>query len=158
RGSGRRGRWRRHRPSRSVRRSGTGRDGGVGLHEQQHADQSMTNVETGYSGIGASVPRKEDDRYLRGKGEFVAGIRLPGMQELTFVRSPVAHARLRHVRKPKGAEAAVFTAEDLVGVGPIVANSRLPGFKSSEQPVLATSKLRYVGEPVAVCVAADRAT
>jgi carbon-monoxide dehydrogenase large subunit len=118
----------------------------------------MTSVETGYSGIGASVPRKEDDRYLRGKGEFVADIRLPGMEELAFVRSPVAHARLRQVRKPKGAEAAVFTAEDLVGVGPIVANSRLPGFKPSEQPVLANAKLRYAGEPVAVCVAPDRAT
>src|SRR5215472_3445568 len=118
----------------------------------------MTSDKTGYSGIGASVPRKEDDRYLRGKGEFVADIRLPGMQELAFVRSPVAHARLRQVRKPKSAEAAVFTAEDLVGVGPIVANSRLPGFKSSEQPVLAKAKLRYVGEPVAVCVAPDRAT
>ncbi|HEV2549166.1 MAG TPA: xanthine dehydrogenase family protein molybdopterin-binding subunit [Stellaceae bacterium] len=118
----------------------------------------MQRTDARATGIGASVPRKEDDRYLRGKGEFIADIRLPGMQELAFVRSPVAHARLRGVRKPAGAENAVFTAADLVGVGPIVANSRLPGFKPSEQPVLASGKLRYVGEPVAVCVAPDRAS
>ncbi len=56
-------------------------------------------------GIGISVPRLEDDRYLRGKGEFIADIRLPGMRDLAFVRSPVAHARIRAVRKPPGAEA-----------------------------------------------------
>jgi aerobic carbon-monoxide dehydrogenase large subunit len=111
----------------------------------------------GGSGVGVSVPRKEDDRYLRGKGEFIADIRLPGMQELAFERSPVAHGRLRGVRKPPGAEAAVFAAADLTGVGPIVANSQLAGFKSSEQPVLAVEKVRYVGEPVAVCIAPNRA-
>ena len=46
-------------------------------------------------GIGQSVPRLEDDRYLRGKGEFIADIRLAGMRDLAFVRSPVAHARIR---------------------------------------------------------------
>ena len=64
-------------------------------------------------GIGSSVPRLEDDRYLRGKGEFIADIRLPGMRDLAFVRSPVAHARIRAVRKPPGAEAMVFVAGDL---------------------------------------------
>ena len=118
----------------------------------------MPSIDTRSSGVGASVPRKEDDRYLRGKGEFIADIRLSGMRELAFVRSPVAHARLREVRKPRDAETTVFTAGDLVGIGPIVANSRLPGFKSSEQPILANGKLRYVGEPVAVCIAPDRAT
>jgi len=109
------------------------------------------------SGVGAAVERKEDDRYLRGKGEFIADIRLPAMREIAFLRSPVAHARIRAVRKPRGLEHAVFTAADLAGVKPIVANSRLPGFKPSEQPVLAADKVRYVGEPIAVCVAATRA-
>ena len=108
-------------------------------------------------GIGQSVPRVEDDRYLRGKGEFIADIRLSGMRELAFVRSPVAHARIRTVRKPKGAEAAVFIAADLIGVRPIVAVSGLPGFKPSEQPVLADGKVRHVGEAIAVCVADNRA-
>src|SRR5690348_14693614 len=109
------------------------------------------------AGVGASVPRKEDDRYLRGRGEFIADIRLAGMREACFLRSPVAHARIRSIRKPKGVEASVFTAADLEGVRPIVANSRLPGFKPSEQPVLAADKVRYVGEPIAACVADSRA-
>src|SRR6476620_2899568 len=108
-------------------------------------------------GIGSSVPRLEDDRYLRGKGEFIADIRLSGMRDLAFVRSPVAHARIRSIRKPAGAEASVFIASDLVGVQPIVAVSGLPGFKPSVQPVLATDKVRHVGEAIAVCVASSRA-
>src|SRR5579872_1788779 len=108
-------------------------------------------------GIGAAVARLEDDRYLRGKGEFIADIRLPGMRDLAFVRSPVAHARIRAVHKPPGAEATVFTAVDLTGVQPIVALSGLPGFKPSVQPVLADTKVRHVGEAIAVCVADSRA-
>ena len=107
-------------------------------------------------GIGRSVPRLEDDRYLRGKGEFIADIRLPGMRDLAFVRSPVAHARIRAVRKPPGAEAMVFVSGDLA-VQPIVAVSGLPGFKPSVQPVLAEGKVRHVGEAIAVCVAHSRA-
>ncbi|MGA8192435.1 MAG: molybdopterin cofactor-binding domain-containing protein, partial [Acetobacteraceae bacterium] len=107
-------------------------------------------------GIGSSVPRLEDDRYLRGKGEFIADIRLPGMRDLAFVRSPVAHARIRAVHKPPGAEAMVFVAGDLA-VQPIVAVSGLPGFKPSVQPVLADGKVRHVGEAIAVCVADSRA-
>jgi carbon-monoxide dehydrogenase large subunit len=118
--------------------------------------QTLDKVGT-RAGVGASVPRKEDDRYLRGRGEFIADIRLPGMKEVFFLRSPVAHARIRSIHKPSGAEAAVFTAADLVGVRPIVANSRLPGFKPSEQPLLAAEKVRYVGEPIVACVAASRA-
>ena len=55
------------------------------------------------SGIGHSVPRKEDDRYLRGRGEFIADIRLAGMQDLAFVRSPLAHARIRGIHMPADA-------------------------------------------------------
>ena len=107
------------------------------------------------SGVGHSVPRREDDRYLRGRGEFIADIRLAGMQDLAFVRSPLAHARIEAVRKP--ASGAVFVAADLVGVAPITAISGLPGFKPSSQPVLATGKVRHVGEAVAACLAPSRA-
>ena len=48
-------------------------------------------------GIGASVPRKEDDRFLRGRGQYVADIRMPCMADIAFVRSPVAHARLSRI-------------------------------------------------------------
>jgi aerobic carbon-monoxide dehydrogenase large subunit len=108
-------------------------------------------------GVGASLRRKEDDRFLRGRGEFVADIKLPGMLEITFLRSPLAHARIRGITKPAGAEDRVFAHADLAGVAPIRAVAGLPGFKASEQPVLATGKVRHVGEMIAMCVAETRA-
>jgi carbon-monoxide dehydrogenase large subunit len=107
-----------------------------------------------HHGIGASVPRKEDDRLLRGRGEFVADIRLPRMRELAFVRSPLAHARIHGIRKNSP---NVYTIDDLHGVKPITAVSSLPGFRASDQPVLARDKVRHVGEAIAVCVADTRA-
>ena len=107
------------------------------------------------SGVGSNVPRKEDDRYLRGRGEFIGDIQLAGMKDLAFVRSPLAHARIGAIRAPAGA--AVFTAADLADVKPILAVSGLAGFKPSAQSVLASGKVRHVGEAVAVCVAATRA-
>ena len=108
-------------------------------------------------GIGARLPRKEDDRFLRGRGQYVGDIRLPGMQEVAFLRSPLAHARIKAVRVPLAMRDRVFTAEHLIGVAPIRADTTLPGFKSSVQPVLATGKVRYAGEPIAMCVAESRA-
>jgi aerobic carbon-monoxide dehydrogenase large subunit len=108
-------------------------------------------------GIGARLLRKEDDRYMRGRGQYVGDIRLPGMQEVAFLRSPLAHAHIRGIRIPAAIRDRVFIAEDLVGVSAIRADTTLPGFKSSLQPVLATGKVRYVGELVAMCVAPTRA-
>jgi DNA-binding transcriptional ArsR family regulator len=79
------------------------------------------------------------------------------MLDVAFVRSPMAHAVLGQIIKPRGKEDRVFTAEDLAGVRPIRAVSALKGFKVSEQPVLATGKVRQVGELVAMCVAPTRA-
>jgi hypothetical protein len=62
------------------------------------------------SGVGQRVIRKEDDRYLRGRGAFVADIRIAGMRDLAFARSPLAHARIRAITAPRGHERAVFTA------------------------------------------------
>ena len=108
-------------------------------------------------GVGSSVLRLEDDRYLRGRGRFIADIRMPGMLDVAFVRSPLAHARVRGVTKPEGLEDSVFVMADLAGVKGIRADSGLAGFRSSIQPVLADEKVRYVGEPLAACVAATRA-
>ncbi|SHJ29761.1 carbon-monoxide dehydrogenase large subunit [Roseomonas rosea] len=108
-------------------------------------------------GVGASLRRKEDARFLLGRGRYVGDIRAAGMLEVAFLRSPVAHARLLGVQKAEGAESRVFTAADLAGVGTIRAPSALPGFRVSEQPVLATGKLRHVGEPIAACLAPSRA-
>jgi carbon-monoxide dehydrogenase large subunit len=79
------------------------------------------------------------------------------MKDVAFLRSPVAHARIRGIRIPDEWRGAVFTAEDLRGVKPIRAVSALPGFKPSEQPPLATGKVRQVGELIAACVAETRA-
>ena len=112
----------------------------------------------GYSdGVGASLLRKEDDRFLRGKGCYIGDISLDGTREVAFVRSPVAHARLLGVQVPESIRSSVFTAEDLTGVKPIRAVSPLPGFKASEQPPLVTDKIRHVGELIAMCVADTRA-
>ncbi|MBZ9653167.1 xanthine dehydrogenase family protein molybdopterin-binding subunit [Phyllobacterium lublinensis] len=108
-------------------------------------------------GVGASVLRKEDDRLLRGRGQFVADIRMAGMKDVAFVRSPLAHARLKGVQVPEEVKARVVTAADLEAVKPIRAVSGLAGFKPSDQPVLAFEKVRQVGELIAMCVADTRA-
>src|SRR5262245_38666963 len=108
-------------------------------------------------GVGASVLRKEDDRFLRGRGQYVADFRLPGAREVAVVRMSVAHARIRHVHVPDTHKRAVFTADDLSSVKPIRAATALIGFKHSSEPILACDKVRYVGELVAICVAPSRA-
>ena len=108
-------------------------------------------------GIGASVLRKEDDRFLRGRGQYVGDYRLPGTREVAFVRSPIAHGRLKSIRIPKEFRDCVYTADHLNNVKPIVSAPPLKGFKYSVQPVLATGKVRYVGEMIAMCVASSRA-
>ena len=110
-----------------------------------------------HQGVGARVLRKEDDRLMRGRGQFVADIRVAGMRDVAFVRSPLAHARVRGIAIPDHLKSTVFTAADLDGVKAIRAVSGLPGFNPSEQPVLAVDKVRQVGELVAICVADTRA-
>jgi aerobic carbon-monoxide dehydrogenase large subunit len=109
------------------------------------------------SGVGARVARKEDDRHLRGRGQFIGDMKMAGMLEVAFLRSPVAHGRIKHIEIPEELRRRVFIASDLAEVKPIRAVSGLPGFKPSEQPVLATGKVRYVGELIAACIAPTRA-
>ena len=108
-------------------------------------------------GVGASVRRKEDERFLRGCGQYVADFHVPGTREVAFVRSTVAHGRIRSVRIPDAHKDAVFTAKDLAEVKSIRAATALPGFKHSSEPILAKDKVRYVGELVAMCIADSRA-
>ena len=107
-------------------------------------------------GIGASVPRNEDARFLHGRGQYVGDIALPRTLNAAFLRSPVAHARVRAIRIPDAIREHVFVAADLEDVKPIRAIASLAGYKASDYPVLATEKVRFVGEPVAVAVAAER--
>ncbi|HET7849107.1 MAG TPA: xanthine dehydrogenase family protein molybdopterin-binding subunit [Pseudolabrys sp.] len=108
-------------------------------------------------GVGARLLRKEDDRFMRGRGQYVADLRFAGMKDVAFVRSPLAHARIRGVQAPDAHKHAVFTAADLSGVRAIRAVTTIKGFKPSEQPPLATDKVRHVGELLAMCVAPSRA-
>ena len=108
-------------------------------------------------GVGASLPRKEDARLMRGRGQFVGDIRLPNMLDVAFLRSPYAHGKIQGLDIPEALKRQVFSAADLKGVKAIRAVSGLPGFKVSEQPILAQDKVRHVGELVAMCVASSRA-
>jgi aerobic carbon-monoxide dehydrogenase large subunit len=116
----------------------------------------MEPADRNREGIGARVLRKEDDRFLRGGGCYVGDIALPGLREVAFLRSPLAHARIRSIRKPPGAEASVFVRDDL-DIAPVQAKLALPGFKPSDHPPLAHGKVRFVGEAVAMGIAATRA-
>jgi aerobic carbon-monoxide dehydrogenase large subunit len=107
--------------------------------------------------IGARLRRKEDDRFLHGRGQYIGDIRFPNMRDVAFVRSPVAHARLTGLHIPERLRSCVFTARDLTDVRPIRAISPLPGFQASEQPPLVNDKIRQVGELIAFCVADTRA-
>ncbi|MCZ6604090.1 MAG: molybdopterin-dependent oxidoreductase, partial [Alphaproteobacteria bacterium] len=112
---------------------------------------------TDSKGVGASLRRKEDARLLAGKGRFVGDIRFPGQLEVAFVRSPMAHALLTRVDVPEDLRSRVFTMDTMSGVKAILAKSGLEGFKVSEQPPLAKDKVRFVGEPIAMCFAETRA-
>lgn len=107
-------------------------------------------------GIGARLRRKEDTRFLRGLGNYVSDMILPGQSEVAFLRSPIAHGRLRGVKKPAGFEDMVFARTDLTDVKPIVARVGVPGYKLSEHHPLAHGKMRFVGEPIAMAVAPTR--
>lgn len=107
--------------------------------------------------LGQSVPRREDDRLLRGSRLSVADIALPGLLDAAFVRSTVAHGELRGVdvsaalRVP-GVVAAYAGAElDLPEVPPFGGQDL-----SKPWPPLALDRVRYFGEQVAVVVAVDR--
>ncbi|HUK59440.1 MAG TPA: xanthine dehydrogenase family protein molybdopterin-binding subunit [Stellaceae bacterium] len=111
----------------------------------------------GENGIGARLKRKEDFRLLQGRGRYVGDIRMPGLIEVAFVRSPAAHARIQAIKAPPGFETSVLTAHDLAGVKPIRALSGIPGFKASDYPPLASGKVRYAGEAVALALGRTRA-
>jgi aerobic carbon-monoxide dehydrogenase large subunit len=108
-------------------------------------------------GVGASLLRREDDRHLRGRGEFVPDIKLPGTMDVAFLRSPHAHARLRGLTVPPAAQDHVFTAARLPRLKPIRVVTQAAGAKAPPWPPLATDKVRYVGEAIAACVAPTRA-
>ena len=108
-------------------------------------------------GLGASLLRREDERHLFGRGEFVPDIKLRGTMDVAFVRSPHAHARIRGITVPPDANGRVFAAADLPRIKPIRVETQAAGAKAPPWPPLATDKARYVGDAIAACIAPTRA-
>ena len=113
--------------------------------------------------VGRSVRRLEDARRVRGEGNYVDDVHVPGMLHATVVRSPVAHARVRALdasaaRSMPGVEAILGAGELGESLRPIpirlVPDDRLLRYL---QLPLAADRVRYVGEPVALVVARSRA-
>lgn len=108
-------------------------------------------------GIGVRLQRKEDKRFLHGRGNYVSDMILPGQSEVAFLRSPIAHGKLKNIVKPQRLGDVIFTREDMLDVKPIVARGAFPTYKISEHHPLAHEKVRFVGEPIAMAFASTRA-
>ncbi|WP_424813730.1 xanthine dehydrogenase family protein molybdopterin-binding subunit [Roseococcus sp. YIM B11640] len=118
-----------------------------------------------FEGIGASVKRKEDLRFLSGRGQYTDDINRPGQAYAWILRSPHAHARIGAVDTSAAAGMpgvlAIYTSADLAGIGGLPCGWQIHSKDGSpmaepKHPVLAEGKVRHVGDPVAVVVAETR--
>jgi carbon-monoxide dehydrogenase large subunit len=109
------------------------------------------------SWIGASVLRREDARHLLGHATFIADIRIPGVQDVAFVRSDMAHANVRRVIRPPGTAGHVFTLADIGPLNILEAGPELAAHRHSPYPALADERVRYVGQPIVACMQPTRA-
>ncbi|SFK66227.1 xanthine dehydrogenase family protein molybdopterin-binding subunit [Falsiroseomonas stagni] len=119
-----------------------------------------------FEGIGASVRRKEDFRFLQGRGMYTDDINRPGQTHAFILRSPHAHATIQGIdtaaAKAMPGVLAVFTSADMTAIGGIpcgwqIHNKDGTPMAEPKHPVLAEGKVRHVGDPVAVVVAETRA-
>ena len=116
------------------------------------------------TGIGASVRRKEDHRFITGKGNYTDDINRPGQAHAVFVRSPHAHAKIKKfdaavARKMPGV-LAILTGDDIAAdkVGGLICGWMIHSkdgspMKAGAHPALAQGKVRHVGDHVAVVIA-----
>ena len=107
-------------------------------------------------GLGQSILRKEDARFIRGKGNYVDDVKLPGMLYLDITRSPYAHAKITAIRTDKALKVpgvlAVITGKDLEAAG----LAWMPTLMSDKQMVLPTDTVMYQAQEVAAVVADSR--
>jgi aerobic carbon-monoxide dehydrogenase large subunit len=106
-------------------------------------------------GLGHSVRRKEDDRFIRGKGTYVDDVKLPGMLHMAILRSPLAHAEIKGIDTSR---AAALPGVVAVVTGELMAEHNLawmPTLSYDTQAVLATDKVRFQGQEVAAVIAED---
>ena len=116
------------------------------------------------NGIGASVRRKEDQRFLLGKGRYTDDINVAGQTHAYFLRSPHAHAIIEGIDTSAATAApgvvAVLTGDDLAadGIGPLICGVTVTSddgepHRAPAHPALAQSKVNYVGDHVAIVIA-----
>ena len=107
-------------------------------------------------GVGCARKRKEDSRFIQGKGNYVDDVKLPGMLFGAIVRSPYAHARIKSIKKDKALAVpgvvAVLTADDLKPVK----LHWMPTLGGDVQAVLADEKVCFQYQEVAMVLASDR--
>ncbi len=116
----------------------------------------MTTDTPEIHGMGHSVKRKEDARFLRGKGHYVDDIKLPGMLYMDIVRSPYAHANILSIDASKALALpgvlAVVTGKDLDAAG----LAWMPTLMSDKQMVLPVDRVVYQAQEVAAVIATER--
>ena len=115
------------------------------------------------SPFGSSIKRREDPKFITGRGTYTDDIKLFGMLHAAIVRSPHAHARITNIDAAKARNhpgvVAVFTGAELQQeAGPLIVGWLLPDIKHTSRPTMAFDTARFVGEAVAVVVADDPAT
>jgi carbon-monoxide dehydrogenase large subunit len=106
--------------------------------------------------LGQSIKRKEDDRFLAGRGNYIEDIDLPNMLHMAILRSPYAHARINSIDT---SEATALPGVVAVVTGELLAQHNLawmPTLSGDTQAVLATDKVRMQGQEVACVIAEDR--
>src|SRR4051795_4363856 len=129
--------------------------GPLGCRAPRGGDRLMAVADERPIGFGR-LKRKEDPRFVRGQGNYVDDVVLPGMLHGAALRSPVAHARIVSIdtsaplQHPK--VRAVITGADLAAQG----LAWMPTLSADTQAVLATDKVRFQGQEVAFVVADDR--
>ena len=111
--------------------------------------------------VGASIKRREDPRFIQGKGRYVANLQLPGMVHVAIKRSPHAHARITGMDTSAASAMegvlAVFTGQDFKdgGCGSLPCGWLVPDTKVPDRPIVVIDRVRHVGDSVAVVVAED---
>src|SRR5271154_522355 len=112
--------------------------------------------------VGRSLRRREDRKFLTGRGRYVDDIKPPGTLHLAILRSPHAHARITGIDLSAAKAAAgvrlALEGADLGGkIGDIKPNWIIPGTVVPDRPVVAVDRVRFVGECVALVLAETQA-